>query len=160
MLRSRSRLELPFLRRLRLHLLGKQKKPCSFVKYDVRAIYKGNILYYQKNCNTNNKVTNFSVWSQSRLEPHFFALSLSRPNLVGADSSDFRSCLKKWRIRITAFFSSYNFAAYCKNNVLVCCYSAELLTGVCVQAVVMVLESMHEKTEEAMCKLLQSLFRR
>ena len=90
----------------------------------------------------------------------FFALSLSRPNLVGADSSDFRSCLKKWRIRITAFFSSYNFAANCKNNVLVCCYSAELLTGVCVQAVVMVLESMHEKTEEAMCKLLQSLFRR
>jgi hypothetical protein len=28
------------------------------------------------------------------------------------------------------------------------------------QALVMVLESMHEKTEEAMCKLLQSLFRR
>ena len=27
------------------------------------------------------------------------------------------------------------------------------------QAVIMVIESMHEKTEEAMCKLLQSLFR-
>ena len=29
----------------------------------------------------------------------------------------------------------------------------------CFQAVVMVIESMHEKTEEAMCKLLQALFR-
>jgi hypothetical protein len=27
------------------------------------------------------------------------------------------------------------------------------------QAVVMVIESMHEKTDEAMCKLLQALFR-
>ena len=27
------------------------------------------------------------------------------------------------------------------------------------QAVIMVIESMHEKTEEAMCRLLQSLFR-
>ena len=29
----------------------------------------------------------------------------------------------------------------------------------CLQAVIMVIESMHEMTEEAMCKLIQSLFR-
>ena len=33
------------------------------------------------------------------------------------------------------------------------------IVSVCAQAVIMVIESMHEKTEEAMCKLLQSLFR-
>ena len=52
---------------------------------------------------------NVSVWSQSRLEPPFFALSRSRPNLVGAvvgpGTSDFRSRSrpKKWPLRNTAF---------------------------------------------------------
>ena len=32
-------------------------------------------------------------------------------------------------------------------------------TEISFQAVVIVIESMHEKTDEAMCKLLQSLFR-
>ena len=31
--------------------------------------------------------------------------------------------------------------------------------SIIIQAVVMVIESMHEKTDEAMCKLLQALFR-
>ena len=34
-----------------------------------------------------------------------------------------------------------------------------MLTFRFLQAVVMVIESMHEKTEEAMCKLLSALFR-
>ena len=96
--------ELPFLRRLRLHLFGTQKRKSLFLwqTWLKEQFIKVNLI--QKRLKSSKlKILVYEAGAA------FVAWSRSRPNLVGADSgsgtSDFRSRSrpKKWRLRNTAY---------------------------------------------------------